>query len=206
MTHKLFSSIQARSQYMFAVFVEKIIIPPTKLSENPEFFQTNNTQVSFIGNIGMERSYAGNFHKFSEDYGLPPEYELRMVMNNIWLKIPNLVYKRGCKTKSNLEVRIEKCRKSFYRKYLDTRILKIRNSRIVWYYDAYLMPPIRKFSDKRYNTRNNAVRGRKKGVRKINNSHECKQLRKYARECMNFMTKIKDSIFYFYLKNTPYNI
>lgn len=183
---ELFPGIDARRYDMFAMLVEEIIIFPSQLSEDMKVLETYHFEVSFIRNIGMKCPDAGDFQYLSEYDCLPSKYKLRMIVDNIGLKFSDFLDKRGSENKSDFKVRIEQGRKAFHRKNFNTRVLEISNPRIIGHYDTHLMSPIGKFTRKRNNARNDAVRRRIKRIRKIDDSHRDTIITEICPECMNF--------------------
>lgn len=174
MIHELQNSILARSYDMFAVLVEEVIVFPPEFAENPEVIEPDDFEVSFIGDVGMESADTRDFHKLPEYDRLPPEDKLGMVMDDIGLEYTDFLDKRRREGESDLEVRVEKCRKAPDRYYLDTRVLKIQHSCIIGNDDTDLMPPIGQFACKRDDTGDYAIRGRIKRICKINDAQRSK--------------------------------
>lgn len=110
---------------MLAMFVEKIIVFPTEFSENTKIIQAHDLQISFIRNVRMEGSDPWNLHKLPEDYCLPAEYELGMIMDDIGFEFPDSPDKRRGKTKGKFKIRVKPCRKTFHWEHGDARITEI---------------------------------------------------------------------------------
>lgn len=179
---ELYEGILARRYDMFAVLVEEVIVLPSELSKYPKIIETDDLQVSFIRYVGMECTDARYLHELTEDDGLPSENELCVIVDDIGLESPDLPDERWSEGESDLEVRIEKCGKSFDGYDLDTRIVKIGNPRIRRDYYAYLVSPIRELASKRNNARNDTIGGRVECIRKIDEAHDIRTSR-YNGKC-----------------------
>lgn len=186
MIDEFLSGIDARRYDMFAVLVEKIIIFPSKFSEDMKVLEAYHFEISFIRNVGVECPNAGDFQYLSEHDCLPPKYKLRMIVDNIGLKFSDFLNKRGSENKSDFKVRIEKGGKAFHWKNFNTVVFEISNPRIIRHYDTHLVSPIGKFTRKGNNARNDAVRRRIKRIRKIDDSHRDTIITEICPECMNF--------------------
>lgn len=134
--------IDTRSDNSLAMFIEKVIIFPTNFAKYLKIFHPDNFQISFICYIGMKCTDSRNTQNLTKHYCLPPKYKLCMKMNNIWLKSTDSLNKSWSKSKCNLKIWIEKCRKSLNRKYLNTRIMKFGKSWIIGDNNQYFVTSI----------------------------------------------------------------
>ncbi len=181
-TREFYERILARRYDMFAVLVEKVIVLPAELAEDTEIIKTDDLQISFVRYVGMECTNSWYLHEFPEDDSLPSEDELRMVVDDIRLELSDLFDERWSEGKSDFEVWIEKCGKSFDGDDLDTWIVKVRNTRIGWDHYTHLMSPICELASKRNNARNNTIGRRVECIGEINEAHDIKTSR-YNGKC-----------------------
>lgn len=138
--------IATRGDHMLDIFVEKIIVFPTDFSENLIVREPEDFEISFIGDIGMECSNTGYLEKFSKKNRLPPEDELRMEVDNIWLECEYLSEYPWCEGKGKLELRIEERWESTDREDLDSWTRELLYSGILRNDDTDLMPTLDQFA------------------------------------------------------------
>ena len=146
MSDQLVSCIVTRCDHVLDIFVERIIVFPTNLSEDLIIRESENFEISFISNIGVEGADTGNLEKLAEEDCLPSKHELCMEVNNIWLECEHFSQYSWCEGEGESELRIEKRWKSTDCEDFDSETGELLHSSILRNNDTNLMPTLDKLA------------------------------------------------------------
>lgn len=170
MFYELVPCIQAGHEHSVDLLVEEIIVFPSHFSEDPHI-ESDDLQVAFICDVGMEGSDDGLLEHLRHDDRLPSDDELRMEVDDIGVEILYLPDEIWRESECDPEIRVEDGRDSLDRKDFDILMGEFLHSAVVRGDDEHVVPTICKLFTERHDTRDDAICRREEGIGENSDPH-----------------------------------